>query len=98
MPRNDSDNYKKTLLEKDANLKRWYNNLKQGSIITAEVGLRRMGRACKLFDTTPAKLSKMSVKEATDFLIDLVAELDDQGKQPKYTSHFVKVMKSFFQS
>ena len=88
--------YKKTLLEKDANLRRWYNNLKQGSIITAEVGLRRIGRACKLFDTTPQKLAKMSVKQATDFLVDLVAELDSQDKQPKYITHFVKVMKSFF--
>lgn len=95
MARKD-ESYKTTLLEKDANLRRWYNNLKQGSIITAEVGLRRMGRACKLFNTTPAKLAKMSRKQATDFLIDLVSELHSKGKQPKYISHFVKVMKSWF--
>lgn len=49
-----------------------------------------------MFNTTPAKLSKMSKKQATDFLIDLVALLDSQGKRPKYISHFVKVMKSWF--
>lgn len=68
MSRQDDESYKKTLLEKDANLRRWYNNLKQGSIITAEVGLRRMGRVCKLFNTTPSKLARMSRKQATDFL------------------------------
>lgn len=77
-------------------MRRWYNNLKHGSIISAEVGLRRIGRACKLFDTTPAKMAKMSVKEATDLCMDLVTELDSQGKQPKYIDNFVKVMKSWF--
>lgn len=96
MGRQEDESYKNTLLKKDANLRRWYNNLKEGSIITAEVGLRRMGRACRLFNTTPAKLAKMSKKQATDFLIDLVAELRSQGKQPKYISHFVKVMKNWF--
>lgn len=88
--------YKDTLLSADPNLRRWYNNTKHGSIITAEVGLRRIGRACKLFDTTSQKLAKLTIKQATDFLMDLVTELHEQGKQPKYIENFVKVLKSFF--
>ena len=88
--------YKDTLLSSDPNLKRWYNNTKHGSIITAEVGLQRIGRTCKLFNTTPAKLAKMEVKEATDFLLDLVTQLHDEGKQPRYIENFVKVLKSWF--
>lgn len=95
-PNHGGPTYKDTLLSSDPNLKRWYNNTKHGSIITAEVGLRRVGRVCKLYNTTSQKLAKMSVKEATDFLMDLVTDLHDQGKQPKYIENFVKVLKSWF--
>ena len=88
--------YKETLLAKDANLRRWYNNVKRGSVVTAEVNLRRIGLVCKLFDTTPSKLARMNVKQATDFTMDLVSKLEDEGKQPKYVLHFAKVMKSWF--
>src|SRR5437867_10097633 len=89
------ENKHRKLLE-DPNVARWYNNTKRGSIITAEVGLQRLGRVSELFKTTPAKLSKLSVKKATNFLFDLVTEMENDGKQPGTITHHVKVLKSWF--
>ncbi|MHB1867828.1 MAG: hypothetical protein ACYCPP_02680, partial [Nitrososphaerales archaeon] len=51
-------NYRKKeylgLLE-DKNVKRWYDNLSQGSVIFADVCLRSLGRFCNSVKTTPAQ-------------------------------------------
>lgn len=85
-----------TLIDKDPNFKRWYNNMKHASIVTAEGALRRIGRVCTLFDTTPAKLARMSGKDATDFLMDLVTRLDEDELQPTTIKHSVEILKSWF--
>lgn len=88
-------------LMEDPNVARWYNNVKRGSIVTAEVALLRLGKACEIMNTTPAELAKMSVKDATNFLLDLVTKLEtpEPGKkplQPSYIMHIVKHMRSWF--
>lgn len=44
------------LLDEDPEVRRWFNNLASGSIITAHERLRRLGRLSDLFKTTPKGL------------------------------------------
>jgi hypothetical protein len=54
--------------------------------------LRRLGYACDLFDNTPAKLAKMTVKEATDFTLDLTSKLEEAELQPSTIKHHQKIL------
>lgn len=85
------------LLEDDG-VKRWLKNIERGSIITAEVSLRRLGKACELLNTTPIEMVVNARKKARDFqndLEDLVAKMEDSGKAPQYIIGILKVVKSW---
>lgn len=58
--------------------------------------LRRLGMIGKLFNVTPEALAKKTVKEATDFLLDIVSRLDVEGKQPGYIKSVKDAINSWF--
>jgi hypothetical protein len=75
--------------------KKWYDNLRRGSLVTAErsipklyLGLGRMGK-------TPPELLKMNPKDIQDALEKLVTDMEDEGRAPKYTRLMVSTIKSF---
>jgi hypothetical protein len=70
------------LLE-DQNLKRWYDNVARGSLITANVNLRRLGRFCKDQKVTPQRLLKLSEEELYNLLLDTVSEFEAEEKKWK---------------
>jgi hypothetical protein len=43
----------------DPKIKRWHANLARGSLITADVYLRRLGNFCETSGITPDKLATM---------------------------------------
>jgi hypothetical protein len=49
------------LLE-DRNLVRWYSNLSKGSVIVAQVYLRRLGSFCKQVGISPGEYVKLSLR------------------------------------
>ncbi len=84
-------------LLKDDGVKRWYRNMERGSIITAEVSLRRLGKACELIDMTPKEMisqAKKNMKQFQNDLEDLVSKLENDGKAPQYVTGIMKVVKS----
>ena len=65
------------LLE-DQDFKRWFANVKRGSLVTACEWVKRLGWINKEFHVSPQALAKMSQKEATNFLLDMVTKLEEK--------------------
>lgn len=85
-------------IEKDAEVNRWLRNLRRGSPITAEVALRRLGRACELLSTDPKKIvrdAKSDLKSFQNSLEDLVSELEEDGKSPGYIVGILKTLRGW---
>jgi integrase len=82
-------------LLKDADFKRWVDNITRGSATYGYEMLRRMGYVEKRFKKSPKDFSKMSQKQATDFILDLVGKLEDEKKSGTYISNIVKAIRSW---
>lgn len=79
-------------------VRRWNKNLERGSKITAEVSLRRLGKACELLDLIPKEMvnkAEKQMKPFQDSLEDLVSRLEEEGKAPQYIMGIMKVIKSW---
>ena len=88
----------KKLLESDADVLRWYNNLVRGSKLTADVNLRRLGLFCERNHTTPQQIIKIgqkNIKQLDDLLLDDVTHLENLGHAPSYIDSFLKTMRSW---
>ncbi len=85
------------LLENE-DLKRWYENLRAGSGITADVYLRTLGLFCELNNITPEKIVDMAnnnPKEFKNMFMDFVRDLENQRKAGSYIVRFKKVLRSW---
>jgi len=82
------------LLE-DAEVKRWYENVRRGSKITADVYLRRLGGLCIRNNTTPTGLVRLGDADATRLLLDQVSELESEGYAGSYVESIVKAARSW---
>ena len=67
------------VLFRDKNLKRWYDNVSRGSLVTADVYLRRLGHLCNNLKKTPQDLAKMKEGQLYDLLLDMVSEMEREG-------------------
>ena len=88
----------KKLLEADADVLRWYNNLARGSKLTADVNLRRLGLFCERNHITPqhiVKIGQKNIKQLDDLLLDDVTYLENLGHAPSYIDSFLKTMRSW---
>lgn len=84
------------LLQEDEDFRRWYENTRRGSPTTAAVRFRRIGHVCRAYGTTPAALARMSPREATSFLIDVVSMCEGRGNAGSLIEDYVKSLKSWF--
>jgi len=82
-------------LLKNKDIKRWYENLSRGSIITADVYLRRLGKFCSDYKITPKKIINMEEKELYDFLMDCITELENKDYKGSYIDSIIKAIKSW---
>jgi len=82
------------LLE-DAEVRRWYENVRRGSRITADVYLRRLGGLCMRKNTTPAALARLGDRDATRLLLDHVSRLEAEGYAGSYIESIVKAARSW---
>ena len=86
------------LLELDEDLRRWYDNLLQGSRVTAKKNLRRRGYICKTKSISLRKileLAKADERWSYNFLIDLVREMTNAGYAGSYIEDSKKVVESW---
>jgi hypothetical protein len=96
MPKKNEGKYHHLL--RNPTLKRWLMNLERGSPISAEVALRRLGKACELLAMDPdemVKRAKRNLSSFQDSLEDLVARLEDENKAPGYIQGILKAVKSW---
>jgi hypothetical protein len=82
-------------LLKDKELRRWYDNVARGSVITADIYLRRLGGFCKDYKQTPKGLLKMKEKELYNLLLDAVSDLEQKGYAGSYQQSILKAVKSW---
>lgn len=93
----------KDFLEIDE-VKRWYDNLKAKSPITAEVYLRTLGLYCEQEKTTPEKIisnfkeSNDNGKQFKNRFTDYIRKLESEHKAGSYVVRFKKVLKSWIRS
>ncbi len=82
------------VLFKNKEVERWYRNLARGSIITADVCLRRLSRFCEETKLSPEDLVSMEEKKLTDLLQDYISS--HEGKYAgSYLVSIVKIVRSW---
>jgi hypothetical protein len=82
----------------DPDVKRWYDNIARGSIITADVRLRRLGIYCENTKMVPKKLVQIGIKNVRyieDLLLDYVTFLEKKGYAPSYIEDILKALRSW---
>jgi integrase len=79
----------------DPNIAAWYSNLCEGSEITADVYLRRLGRFCEENQQTPQSLAAMDAKTAFNTLVTAVRRYREQGFAGSMIKGYVKAVKSW---
>lgn len=82
----------------DPEIKRWYENLARGSLITADERLRRLGRICLLVNKTPLQLIQEKKKHPSNFdnfVFDLVSSYLKQGFKATYVRNNLITLKSW---
>ena len=84
-----------TVLFSDKNLKRWYDNVSRGSQVTADVYLRRLGHLCNNLKKTPQDLARMKEAQLYDLLLDIVSEMEREGRSGSYIHSQLKAVKSW---
>lgn len=82
-------------LLKDADFRRWIDNVKRGSATYGYEMLRRMGYVERRFKKSPKDFAKMNQKQATNFVLDLVGELESEKKSGSYISNITKAIRSW---
>jgi hypothetical protein len=85
-------------LLKDENLERWYRVTARGSRLTAEVSLRRIGKACGLLGMDPkgmVEAAQEDIMRFADRVDDVVTHLEEEGLSPGYIEDIVQSIKSW---
>ncbi len=94
MPHAENSKYDSILPD----VKWWLDNIERGSPLTAEVALRRLGRACELLQLTPKEMvarAREDLKTFQDSLEDLVSRLERENKAPQYIAGILKNIRSW---
>jgi hypothetical protein len=79
----------------DKTVKRWYDNVARGSLVTADVYLRRLGKFCHDLKLTPGKLLEMSESQLYDMFLDTVSRMELEGRSGSYAHSILKALKSW---
>jgi hypothetical protein len=83
------------ILREDPTIERWYRNMARGSLVTADVYLRRLGNVCRTNDTQPADLVGMTSEGRRNFLTDLVSSMESKGLSGGYIESTLKALRSW---
>ena len=83
----------------DPDVKRWYNNAKEGSQTTADTSIRRLGLFCEFVRKSPKELLELNEKERNDLLVDFVSNFRNHGNRERsgtYLQAMVKPVRSWY--
>ncbi|MEM2160426.1 MAG: site-specific integrase [Candidatus Nitrosotenuis sp.] len=82
----------------NADIKRWFDNVKRGSPLTAQVRLRRLGKFCEDHSMTPMQLAELGTRDiraVTDLLQDHVTQMEETQMAPQYIKSTMTAIKSW---
>ena len=79
----------------DPQVKRWYDNISRGSLVTCEVYLRKLGWFLNEKNLTHQELLKKSPNDLFDLLLDTVSAMEREGHAGSYVECIVKSVKSW---
>ena len=88
--------YQELLLDED--VRRWVENLKAKSVLTATVALRNLGHYCELTHTNPKEILNKAKSNEKDFryeFADFVRDMESKGRAGSYIARFKKVILSW---
>ena len=88
--------YQELLLDED--IRRWFENIRAKSVLTATVALRNLGHYCELTETTPKEILRKAKSNEKDFryeFTDFVRKMEKDGKAGSYIARFKKVILSW---
>lgn len=85
------------VLLKDADIRRWYENLGRGSLATADVYARRLASFSEVMKVGPNELIAKDDKGITDILFDFVSWSEKQGHAGSYIRTTLKSVRSWLQ-
>jgi len=86
---------KYAFLFEDPDVKRWYENTARGSMISADVCLRRLGSFCESNGTSPSKFASLPERELHNVLMDYVSLAEKRGYAGNYINSTLKALKSW---
>jgi len=82
------------LEDRDVNL--WYGNVAEGSKITADTSLRRLGLFCEFVGKSPKDLLSLSEREINDLLMEFVRDFrnvsDEKGDGKQHSGTYMAAM------
>jgi hypothetical protein len=84
-----------TWMLENKDIKRWYDNVARGSLITADVYLRRLGNFCQNQNLTQQKLLSMPEEELYNLFLDTVTRMQSEGYAGSYIHSTIKALKSW---
>lgn len=76
-------------------IRRWHQNVSQGSPITADVNLRRLGAFCIQMRTTPENLLKLKEERLHNLFLDFVNEETKKGRTGSYIKSTLTAVRSW---
>jgi hypothetical protein len=80
----------------DGDVRRWYENLRAKSVLTATVYLRTLGYYCELNGTSPSSIVREAKRKAfRDSFSDFIRGMEKQGKLGSYLIRFKRVLRSW---
>lgn len=83
----------------DTEVKRWYNNVKEGSQTTADTSIRRLGLFCEFVNKSPKELLALNEKYRNDLLVDFVSDFrshDGSERSGTYLQAILKAVRSWY--
>lgn len=72
-----------------------YDNVARGSLVTADVYLRRLGHLCRDLKITPQNLTGMNEDRLYDLLLDIVSRMEKEDRSGSYIHSQLKAVKSW---
>ncbi len=78
------------LSAKDADFRRWYENIKRGGMATTHTWLRRVGFMHKKFGEASSQMASLKPKEATSFVLDVIGTLEKDGLSGSYVAGIIQ--------
>ncbi len=91
---------KKERLLANINMKRWYDNIARGSVLTADQRLYKLGQFCDEHKMTPNEFANLAIRDAKtaeDIVQDHITAMEDKGSAPSTMQHVVTTVRSWLE-